>query len=26
LFDEDGKPIPGTAGLGIGAVPIGGKS
>ncbi|MCQ4390098.1 hypothetical protein [Enterobacter roggenkampii] len=22
LFDEDGKPIPGTAGLGIGAVPI----
>ncbi|MGK5150769.1 hypothetical protein NDX95_23600, partial [Enterobacter roggenkampii] len=26
LFDEDGKPLPGTAGLGIGAVPIGGKS
>jgi filamentous hemagglutinin len=22
LFDEDGKPLPGTAGLGIGAVPI----
>jgi filamentous hemagglutinin len=26
LFDEDGKPLPGAAGLGIGAVPIGGKS
>ena len=26
LFDEDGKPLPGTAGLGIGAVPIRGKS